>query len=412
MTGRLHYGHTRRACYLGYITQAVVNNLPPLLFLTFQREFHISLEAITMLISMNFGIQLVTDLVFAKVIDRIGYRVSAVLSHVLAFAGLCLLGILPYSMPSPFAGLCLAVGVNAVGGGLAEVLISPIVESLPGDKKSSSMSLLHSFYCWGQVGVILLSTLYFTTIGTEKWRYLPMVWSLIPLFNIFFFAKVPLCRLVEDGAEQIPVRKLFQKKVFWILLCLMVCSGAAEQAMAQWASLFAEAGLRVSKTMGDLLGPCAFAVLMGVSRTFYGIFGHRVHLNRALAVSGLGCVASYLLAVFSPYPLLSLVGCALCGLSVGLMWPGVTSLSAKQFPFGGTAMFAFLALAGDLGCSAGPGLAGAVSGVVSQGALGLSALTGSGDGALRAGLLAVTIFPLVMLGGLWLLRKRKESAIS
>lgn len=393
------YSHTELACYLGYITQAAVNNLPPLLFLTFQRSFSVSIEAITALITLNFGTQLVTDLVFSKLTDKIGYRVSAVTAHVLAFLGLVFYGVLPSVLPNPYIGLVIATLVNAVGGGLAEVLISPIVESLPGTQKSARMSLLHAMYCWGQVGVILISTLYFAAVGIAKWRYLFYVWSLLPLFNAFFFARVPLCKLVEEN-ERDSVLDLLKKGVFWLMLLLMVCSGAAEQAMAQWSSMFAESGLHVSKAMGDLLGPCAFGILMAVSRTFYGIFGGRLHLRRALIISSVGCIVSYLLCGLSPSPILSLIGCGLCGLSVGLMWPGVISLSSEHFPAGGTALFAFLALGGDLGCLSGPGVTGMVSGTLER--------IGSGDIALRMGLLAVIVFPALMALGLIGLRKKKE----
>ena len=393
------YSHTELACYLGYITQAAVNNLPPLLFLTFQRSFSVSIEAITALITLNFGTQLVTDLVFSKLTDKIGYRVSAVTAHVLAFLGLVFYGVLPSVLPNPYIGLVIATLVNAVGGGLAEVLISPIVESLPGTQKSARMSLLHAMYCWGQVGVILISTLYFAAVGIAKWRYLFYVWSLLPLFNAFFFARVPLCKLVEED-ERDSVFDLLKKGVFWLMLLLMVCSGAAEQAMAQWSSMFAESGLHVSKAMGDLLGPCAFGILMAVSRTFYGIFGGRLHLRRALIISSVGCIVSYLLCGLSPNPILSLIGCGLCGLSVGLMWPGVISLSSEHFPAGGTALFAFLALGGDLGCLSGPGVTGMVSGTLER--------IGSGDIALRMGLLAVIVFPALMALGLIGLRKKKE----
>lgn len=395
----LKYSHTELACYLGYITQAAVNNLPPLLFLTFQRSFSVSIEAITALITLNFGTQLVTDLVFSKLTDKIGYRVSAVTAHVLAFLGLVFYGVLPSVLPNPYIGLVIATLVNAVGGGLTEVLISPIVESLPGTQKSARMSLLHAMYCWGQVGVILISTLYFAAVGIEKWRYLFYVWSLLPLFNAFFFARVPLCKLVEED-ERDSVFDLLKKGVFWLMLLLMVCSGAAEQAMAQWSSMFAESGLHVSKAMGDLLGPCAFGILMGISRTFYGIFGGRLHLRRALIISSVGCIVSYLLCGLSPSPVLSLIGCGLCGLSVGLMWPGVVSLSSGHFPAGGTALFAFLALGGDLGCLSGPGVTGMVSGALER--------IGSGGIALRMGLLAVIVFPALMTLGLIGLRKKKE----
>ncbi|MDO4945333.1 MAG: MFS transporter [Ruminococcus sp.] len=387
----LSYKHTKYAAYIGYITQAIVNNLMPLLFVSFQREFSLSLDKISLLITMNFGVQIVTDLVAAKYTDRIGYRAAAVAAHVLAVIGLTGMSYLPFII-SPFAGLCICSAVNAVGGGLTEVIISPIIEALPGDEKSSAMSLLHSFYCWGQVAVVLLSTLYFVTAGISAWRFLPFIWALVPFFNIFLFIKVPIRTLNEDG-EDIPLSKLFGKKIFWLFLLLMICAGASELAMSQWASLFAEEGLKVSKTVGDLLGPCAFAVLMGTARTFYGLKGAKMNLKKTIAASGLLCAASYMLAVFAPHPAISLAGCALCGLSVGIMWPGTFSIAAKCYPSGGTGMFAILALAGDVGCSAGPTLAGFVA---------------DGTGDLKKGLLAAAVFPVIMTAGIPALKVNKE----
>lgn len=387
----LSYKHTKYAAYIGYITQAIVNNLMPLLFVSFQREFSLSLDKISLLITMNFGVQIVTDLVAAKYTDRIGYRAAAVAAHVLAVIGLTGMAYLPFIM-SPFAGLCICSAVNAVGGGLTEVIISPIIEALPGDEKSSAMSLLHSFYCWGQVAVVLFSTLYFVTAGISAWRFLPLIWALVPFFNIFLFMKVPIRTLNEDG-EDIPLSKLFKVKIFWLFLLLMICAGASELAMSQWASLFAEEGLKVSKTVGDLLGPCAFAVLMGTARTFYGIKGAKMNLKKTIAASGILCAASYMLAVFAPHPVISLAGCALCGLSVGIMWPGTFSIAAKCYPSGGTGMFAILALAGDVGCSAGPTLAGFVA---------------DGTGDLKKGLLAAAVFPVIMTAGIPALKVNKE----
>ena len=344
----MNYKHTKYASYIGYITQAIVNNLAPLLFVTFQEEFQISLANISLLIVINFGTQILTDILAARYIDRIGYRTGAVLAHAFSFVGLMTMGVLPNLLPSPYLGLVLATVVNAIGGGLIEVLISPIIESLPGDEKEASMSLLHSFYCWGQVSVVLLSTLFFVVIGANHWFYLPVIWSIIPLMNSFLFSKVPLCKLVEEE-DVVPMRKLMKARIFWVFILLMVCAGASELAMSQWASMFAEKGLHVSKTMGDLLGPCVFAVLMGISRVFYGIKGTKINLKHALLISGGLCIISYMVTVFSKSPVLSLIGCALTGLSVGLMWPGVFSLTAKYFKNGGTAMFAYLALAGDIG---------------------------------------------------------------
>lgn len=388
---RLTYRHTKYAAYLGYISQAIVNNLAPLLFVSFERDLGLSLEKISLLITINFCVQIMVDLLSAKYIDRLGYRRAALLAHIAIVLGLLGLGILPLVM-EPFAGVAVSVIVYAVGGGLTEVIISPIVEALPGDEKESAMSLLHSFYCWGQVAVVLLSTLYFTAAGIRNWRYLPFLWALVPAFNIFMFAKAPIRTLNEDGAS-VPLKKLFCVKIFWLFLLLMICAGASELAMSQWASFFAEEGLSVSKTLGDLLGPCAFAVLMGLARTFYGIRGSKMNLQRTILFSALLCVISYLIAVFAPHPVISLIGCALTGLSVGIMWPGTFSLASKYYPQGGTAMFAILALAGDVGCSSGPTLAGFVADCT---------------GDMHDGLLAAAVFPVILIVGILLLGRAKR----
>jgi len=374
------YKHTLYASYLGYVTQSIVNNLPPLLFVTFNERFGVSLSELGFLVSINFAIQMLTDLLAVKYIDRIGHRRGVVLAQALSTAGLVLLGILPYAMGNAFVAILIPVALNAVGGGLLEVLVSPIVESLPGEHKEKKMSLLHSFYCWGHVAVVLFSTLYFSLAGIASWRWLPLLWAVVPFVNVFFYGKVPLCAPVPEHLR-IPLRQLFSKKVFLLFLVMMICAGASEQAMSQWSSLFAERGLSVTKAMGDLLGPCAFAVLMGLSRLLYGIFGARLKIRRAMGFSAALCVLSYLIAVFSPRPLVALFGCALTGLSVGLLWPGTFSVVARAFPQGGTAMFAVLALAGDVGCSVGPGLVGWVS-------------AGAG---LPMGLLAAAAFPMMML---------------
>lgn len=402
---KLTYKHTKYACYIGYITQAIINNLAPLLFLTFHRQFGISLAAISGLISVNFCVQIAVDFVSVKFVDRLGYRTCSVMAFAVSVIGMLSLGILPNILPDAYVGLIIATVFNAIGGGLLEVLVSPIIEALPGDEKDSAMSLLHSFYCWGHVGVVLISTLYFNLFGIESWMYLPIIWAVVPLFNLFFFTKVPLCKLVEDD-ELIPLRQVCKLKIFWLLLLLMICAGASEQAMSQWSSLFAEMGLGVSKTMGDLLGPCAFAVCMGIARVIYGKWGYRMDLKKFIAGSGALCIISYLITVFSPIPVVSLLGCALCGFSVGIMWPGVFSLAGEYCRAGGTAMYALLALGGDVGCSSGPALVGLMSGGTEAGRLrGLLAMTGS---PLKTGMLFAIVFPIVMVIGIAALRKRKS----
>jgi fucose permease len=349
------------------------------LFSTFQRQFGLGVGSLALLISLNFGIQLLVDLAALHLVDRIGYRAAAISAGVFCSAGLCALGTLPFVM-DPYAGLVIAVVINAVGGGLLEVLVSPIVEALPLGNKGAAMSLLHSFYCWGFVAVVVLSTAYFSFIGIENWRWLPLLWTAPPLASLILFIRAPLRPLVEDSSGAAPRGRLFTRRIFLVFFLMMICAGAAEQAMCQWASYFAEAGLRVSKTLGDLLGPCAFAALMGLSRVFFGTRTGELKLERILFFASALCLVSYLVTVFSPLPLISLIGCALCGLSVGIMWPGTFSLASRRFPLGGTAMFAILALAGDGGCGLGPGIVG----LISQ------------SSGLNRGLLAAAAFPLIM----------------
>ena len=378
----LQYKHTVRACFVGYVVQAIVNNFAPLLFLTFQAQYGIPLSQITVLITVNFALQLIVDFVSAFFIDKIGYRVSIVAAHAFAAAGLVLMTVLPEIMPSPFAGLLIAVMCYAVGGGLLEVLVSPIVEACPTDNKEQAMSLLHSFYCWGSVAVVGLSTLFFALFGTRSWRYLALMWAAVPLANAFVFSKVPIAPLIEDGEKGLSIKELFKNKMFWIFMLLMLCSGASEQAVSQWASTFAERGLGVSKTIGDLTGPMLFSALMGLSRLIYGKFGGRIKLDSIMLGSGVLCIISYLIITLTGSSVLGLCGVALCGLSVGIMWPGTFSKASASIKGGGTAMFALLALCGDLGCSGGPTFAGMMA-------------SRFGDN-LKIGMLCAIVFPAVL----------------
>lgn len=402
----LQYRHTLYASYLGYITQAIINNLPPLLFLTFQNTFSISLEQIGLLISINFGVQMIVDFLSAKFVDKIGYRICIVSAHIMCTIGLIGLGVFPFLFDNAYIGLILAIIINGIGGGLIEVLVSPIVEAIPGDEKASAMSLLHSFYCWGHVAVVILSTIYFSSIGINNWRYISMIWAFIPFINIFLFLVAPINKL-ENQQQELSIKKLFSIKLFWLFIILMICSGASEQAMSQWASLFAESGLKVSKTMGDLLGPCAFAILMGLSRVFYGNFGSKINLKKFIKLSSVLCIISYLITVFSPIPILSLIGCAMCGFSVGIMWPGTFSLSTKYCP-SSTAMFALLALAGDIGCSVGPSIVGFISNTVINKLNNLISFNGFTivEIGLRIGLFFSIIFPITMFILIHILNKK------
>lgn len=382
------------ACFIGYIVQAIVNNFAPLLFVTFQNSYQIPLSKITLLITVNFLIQLLIDLLSAGFIDKIGYRASVLLAHGYSVAGIIALTVLPELLPDPFVGILISVMIYAVGGGLIEVLISPIVEACPSDNKEKAMSLLHSFYCWGHVGVVLLSTAFFAVFGTEHWKVLALLWAVIPLCNLIFFTRVPIYSLTEDGEQGCGLRELFRTPVFWRLMVMMLCAGASEQSVSQWASTFAEQGLSVSKTVGDLAGPMAFAFLMGIARLIYGKFGERLPLDRFMKSSVLLCLASYLVLAFVPIPVLGLIGCAICGFSVGILWPGTFSKASVAIKNGGTALFAMLTLAGDIGCAGGPTLAGFVSSVFGNN--------------LHIGVLSAIIFPTAMLISLLLTKTKNK----
>ena len=387
------YEHTIYACYIGYITQAVVNNFVPLLFLTFTREMGLSLGRITLLTTFNFAVQLFVDWISAYFVDRIGVRTCMIAAHLLAAAGLSGLAFLPQMTPDPLIGLLICVALYAIGGGLLEVIVSPIVESCPTRKKEAAMALLHSFYCWGHVAVVLVSTAFFRIAGIGNWRVMAVLWALVPLLNMVYFTLVPIYPFVTEDDEKISMAGLLRQKIFWLLVIMMICAGASEQAMSQWASAFAEAGLHVSKTIGDLMGPCLFAVFMGTARALYGKYSDRLPLREAMMGSAVLCILCYLVTVLTKHPAAGLAGCAVCGFSVGIFWPGTFSLAAKALKGGGTALYAFLALAGDVGCSGGPTVVGFVANAFSD--------------QLKAGLAAAIVFPTVMLLAAFLWRKQK-----
>lgn len=391
-----NYKKTQLACYLGLVTQAICANFVPLLFLTFYRTYNISFSMLALISTCFFFTQLIVDFICAGIVDKLGYRVCVVAAEVTSGLGLLGLAFLPDMFSSPYVGIIVCVIIYAIGSGLTEVLVSPIIEACPFDNKEAMMSLLHSFYCWGSVAVILGSTIFFGIFGVNNWRILAIIWSVIPLYNIYNFVTCPIETLVEDG-KSMTMSELFKTKTFWVFIILMVCAGSSEIAMAQWASAFAESALHVSKTVGDLAGPCGFAIFMGISRLLYGKFGEKVDLTVFMMGSGIFCLLCYLIAAFAPFPILGLIGCAMCGFSVGIMWPGSISISSKILPTGGTAMFALLALAGDLGGALGPAIVGSVS-------------QSAGDN-LKAGVLAGIGFPVVLaICVLYLRNKYNESS--
>lgn len=393
MTEQKNYKKTLVACYLGFVTQAISANFTPLLFLTFKSTYGITLEKIALIPLVFYLAQLLIDLAATRFADKIGYRTCVVASQVLSAAGLMAMAFLPELLSAPFVGILISVVLYAIGSGLIEVLVSPIVEACPFENKDGMMSLLHSFYCWGALGVILGSTLFFVVFGLENWKILTIIWALVPLYNTFNFMCCPIERLVEEG-KSMRIGQLLRLPLFWLIIILMICSGASEASMAQWASAFTESALGVSKTVGDLAGPGLFAMLMGISRMMYGRFSKALNLVKVMLVCGIMCAVCYLVASLSAFPVLGLAGCAICGLSVGIMWPGSISISSQKCPRGGTAMFAFLALAGDLGAMVSPAMVGSLS--------------EAAGGNLKTGLLVATVFPVVLALVLLVLKKNAE----
>lgn len=390
---KLSYRSTILACYNGYITQAICINLAPLLYLTFQREFFLTVTQVGVLIAVNFATQILVDVLASHYANRLDLRVLAVLAHVFAAGGLVGLSIFPKLLP-PFAGLLLAEGTLGIGGGFTEVIISPLMEACPTEEKSGNMSLLHSFYSWGQAGVVLLSGIFFFCFEISTfWYYLPILWAIVPLLGAVAFSIVPIYNLPTKEGEKSPVGRLFRTPIFFLFFLMMFCAGAGEMVMSQWASAFVESALGIDKTIGDLLGPCMFAVMMGIARVLYGKLSGRVDLTKWIMWGCVGCTVAYLLAAFAPHPILALIGCALCGFSVGVFWPGTLSHAAANIPLGGVSMFAILAVAGDIGCLSGPYLSGVVADAFGQ--------------DLRAAFVFATVFPLICLTVLLLQKKKK-----
>ena len=405
MNKRISYRSTVSACYIGYVCQAAVNNLAPLLFIIFQTRYSMSYDKISMLILINFITQLLVDLGSVKLSKHMSVRSMTILAHIMCAAGLIMMGVLPLVAENTFTVLILSVIVYAVGGGLTEVLISPI-EAIPdtaGSAKAAAMSLLHSFYCWGQVAVVLLSTGFLAAFGENLWFLLPVIWAILPIFNAIFFTKVPLAPSLSEN-NNVKLSALFKQKGFVLILILMLCAGASELAMSQWSSLFAQKGLMISKSLGDLLGPCLFAVLMGTGRALYAVFANKISLYKIMTASGILCIVCYIIVAFSDVPALSLSACALCGLSVAVMWPGTFSLAAAKYKSGGTAMYSLMALAGDLGCASGPFIAGMICNFV-------TANGADESSGMKTGLGFSVFFPVILvictLIFTFIVRKRK-----
>lgn len=388
---KLSFNHTKAACYIGSISQSIVCGFLPLLFVIFNQDYGIPLAMVTLFSTVNFVIQLIMDFTSLFYIDRVSYRKTIVAAHLLAAFGFLFLGLAAPKIKNIYPAILFSVVLFSAGGGLSEVLLSPIIEGCPSDNKAATMSLLHSMFAFGSVGVILVTNILLFVLGKANWHYIATLWAAIPLFNAGYFMLVPINRIVESD-KRMPLSRLFKRKSFLVFVLIMFCSGATEIAMSQWASAFAESSLGVSKAVGDILGPCVFASMMALSRVMYSKLADRINLAKYLMLCGIMTVGCFLTAALSPIKLAALLACGFCGFAVGIIWPGTVSLSAKTYPSGGAAMFGALALAGDVGCTAGPTVVWFVASLF--------------GGELRRGLLISCIFPVLLVVSTVLLMQR------
>lgn len=372
-----------------FIIQALIINFPPILFLHFSTTYGIPLSKITFLVIINFACQFCLDMLSAIFAKHLSYKVMIVASNILAALGLASYAFLPEILPNAYLGLVIATLISAMGSGLIEVIANPIMQSCPKPKKNFSMGFLHSFYCWGALGVVLISTLLLLWTGMGSWKLLALLWALIPAVNTVIFLVSPMNQPSAELEETSSLSKLVKTKMFWLFIFIMILGGACEQAMAQWASAFAETVLteinivpESAKLFGDLLGPCFFALTMALSRMIYPKVCEKYDLRRVMILSSILCAICYAVAAITQNPFVSLIGCGVCGFSVGIMWPGTLDLAGKTCTFVGTALFAMLSLAGDLGCLTGPALIGFTADIL--------------GGNLKAGMTAAILLPSLL----------------
>lgn len=390
---------TLMAARMGFFTQALVNNLAPVFFVLFRVLYGFSYLQVGILAALNFTLQLFADITSPNLISRFGYRKCAMTAQALCAVGLILMPGLCILTGGVYISFIIPVLIYSYGAGMIEVLASPIVEAIPDLPENTKMSMLHSFYSWGQMTCVALTTLALHFIGYERWFLIPVLWSAIPIFGIILFsrARLDMADMAEKESEK--GGRLFCRS-FVLMLIIMTCAGASEIAMSEWSSLFAEEALGVSKVAGDLFGPCMFALFMGMGRMCHAKFGERLNLSRLIKACSLLCVICYVGAALLRPAAASLIFCALTGLSVSLMWPGALSLAAARNN-GGARMYGLLAAFGDIGCIIGPVVTSSVSEFADGNerirAIGAAYGLSADKTALRASLLAMALIPLVML---------------
>ena len=387
----------KSACYTVSVTMALVSNVPPLLFLTFREMYGISFSLLGLLVVVNFATQLGIDLVFSFFSDKFDIPKTVRTMPILTVAGLVIFSLVPTFFPNlAYAGLVVGTILCAVSSGLAEVLISPIVASLPADDPEREMSALHSVYAWGVVGVVIFSTLFLLVFGKENWNILMLIFIIVPVLSSVLYSMTDItCVESEEGSGGL--LGIFKNPMLWLSFFAIFLGGAAEVTMAQWSSGYLEQALGIPKVWGDVFGVAVFALTLGIGRTMYAKIGKNI--SKILTLGGIGAVICYLTAAFTSNPIIGLIACGFTGLCTAMLWPGNLMVVAERFPTGGVFIYAMMAAGGDLGASVAPQLVGVITDLASLSPsltafasdLGLT----SGQLGMKLGMIIGALFPLI-----------------
>lgn len=408
-----HYRLTTISCFVGIFAQAVIINLAALLFMPLMRLHGLTYVQLGTLVAVNFSVQVGSDLVFSGLIDRIGFRRLVLPACLVGSLGLFLFALAPVLLPGRvFAGLLAATAVYSAAGGLLEVLLSPIVNAIPNEEKGAAMSLLHSFYAWGQMATIILTTLFLFLVGERHWQWMVGFWALLPLANFLLFLKAPFPPSVPEE-HRLNMGDLILKPFCLLAFAAIFFGASAEVLMNQWTSAFMERALLLPKLTGDLFGMCGFALMLGLGRAWHGKYGARFDISKALVAMSALAVLCYLVVALAPGSWPGLLACMVCGFATSLLWPGTLIVASERYPLAGAWMFALLAAAGDVGAGLGPWFTGWVvdHAIDTAAALRLEQWLGIGgeQAALRLGILAGTIAPLLALLCHWGMKRMREN---
>lgn len=405
------YQLTTISCFVGIFCQAVSSNITAILFIPLMTLYGLSYVHLGLLVGINFTTQVLVDIIASRLVDRYGFRVFVLPSDILAVIGLVLFGLTPVLFDNILTGLVFSTIIFSASCGLQEVMLSPIVNAIPHNDKGPAMALMHSFYAWGQVATIIITTLFLFFFGIENWQVIVFLWALVPLVNFFMFLAAPFPGVIHEN-QRMTMRDLILKPFYLVALLAIMGGAATELVMNQWSSTFSEKVLELPKVTGDILGMCGFAVFLGLGRVLYGRYGSKINMNNVLVGSAAAAVVCYIAVAISPLPAISLAACAVCGLAASLLWPGTLVITAEKYPLAGAWIFAILAAAGDIGAASGPFAAGVITDLtrqmpsILQFAASLQLLPD--QFAIRIAILLSAIFPLFTLACHWFLKQRQH----